>query len=141
MKTNLFKSMLLVLIILLAITLPSYSNLYAFDWGKCRSTFVSGAGEGIFISTTSYVSSTGDCSAVAINTTNKNLFIAQNVVELMEDAAKGQGQYLAYYAQMNQCDIQNYSEKVHRNYSSIFTNANPENIFIKLEKYSCLKKI
>lgn len=77
---------------------------HAFNWKKCREVFFAGGnGVGIFMSTTSYVSSTSECSAIGSVENQKKLFIVHNLDMLKSDSARGEGEYINAYAYLLGC--------------------------------------
>ena len=137
--------MRLIFILIAIMSIALIENSFAFDWNKCRKGVIPHSSwlfsAGLIVSSTSYISSTGECSMIGSITHNKKVFVAQNYIELMEDAAKGQGDYLEQYALMNNCNVLKYSNQIHQNYSHIFMTDDPESIYLGLEKHSCLERI
>lgn len=121
---------LVILVICLA---NIFSNAYGYDSQKCtefrRGDFSGGA---IFSSTTSYISSTGDCAAIGYHSKeNKEMFYVQNELELQLDIAKGEGAYLAELVAMYGCD-ESASSILNKSYSSIYSSTNSQH---EIEKY------
>ncbi|OFZ15271.1 MAG: hypothetical protein A2X86_08070 [Bdellovibrionales bacterium GWA2_49_15] len=114
---------------LLMIILIDHS--FAFSWKRCHKEWIQSTfGTGVAISTTSFVSSTGACSAIGMNTQDqKKLFVAQNSDKLMEDSARGGGEYLSAYASLSGC-LQDGRDKLpvvfQRNFVQIFGDKNPD---------------
>jgi Protein of unknown function (DUF3015) len=78
----------------------------AFNWRKCSRTFVSGGdGKGIFISTSSFFSSTGDCAMIGKLEHDKKVFVNNNFQLMLSDFAKGRGEYAEAYAKMHGCSL------------------------------------
>lgn len=61
-------------------------------------------------STTSFVSSIGDCGAFAVFKVREQ-FIAENFDQIREESARGEGEYLAALASLSGCDSQLAQEK------------------------------
>lgn len=80
------------------------SNTHAFNWKKCREVFFAGGnGVGIFLSTTSYVSSSSECSAIGNVENQKKVFMVHNLDMLKSDSARGNGEYVKAYASLFNC--------------------------------------
>ncbi len=63
------------------------SNSEAIDWQKCSINVASrGNGIGFTFSSSSYLSSTGDCAMIGLSEHDKKVFIAQNVNQLIFDS-------------------------------------------------------
>lgn len=112
-------------------------DLFAYDSAKCtRFRDKTGGwahGTLLFSSTSSYISSTGDCSAIAYHSKeNKEKYYAQNRAELQFDIAKGGGPYLAELSSLYGCENQKQvAVKLTKNYSTIYENKRPQ---LKIEK-------
>lgn len=91
------------------VTLFLCSSCYAFNWEKCDKKMRSVSPFGFFISTSSYVTSTGDCSMIGNNSHNRKVFITQNIDRLQIDIARGDGEYLQTLAELYSCPEDNYS--------------------------------
>lgn len=90
----------------------SVSNSHAFNWKKCREVFFAGGnGVGGFMSTTSYVSSTSECSAIGNVENQKKMFIVHNLDMLKSDSARGDGEYVKAYASLFNC-TKSYEVKI-----------------------------
>lgn len=99
----------------------------AFKWSKCKKNFKyqpsqpasKGVGEMLLAfsvdytsqaatfgstSSTSYVSSTGDCAALAKADDERKMFIADSLTKLKVEAAEGQGEHLTSLATLYGCD-------------------------------------
>ncbi|MCK5073810.1 MAG: DUF3015 family protein [Bacteriovoracaceae bacterium] len=127
MGQNLLKGILEMFKMTLVFLLLCFLNIsesYSFNWKECKGVFFSGAGVGIFISSTSYISSIGKCSAIGMNIADrKKLYIAQNKSNIQHDIAKGEGEYLNAYANLSGCDQESsliMARTFQRSYPSIF---------------------
>lgn len=80
------------------------SNSFAFGWEKCRRIASRGNGLGLFISTTSYLSSTSDCSMLGQVEHNQKLFIAQAYEPLQVEIARGRGEFVDAFAETSKCN-------------------------------------
>lgn len=90
----------------------SVSNAHAFNWKKCREVFFAGGnGVGVFMSTTSYVSSTSECTAIGNVENQKKMFIVHNLDMLKSDSARGDGEYVKAYASLFNC-TKSYEVKI-----------------------------
>ncbi|MCK5072842.1 MAG: DUF3015 family protein [Bacteriovoracaceae bacterium] len=112
--------------IMLIIVLMIFSvQSHAFNWKKCRKNYTGHWFPAMFTlvgSSSSYISSTGDCSAFAMVQENKKkLYVAQNLDNLQIDIARGQGEYLDAYAALSGCHKSEYFNKIlQSNYKTIF---------------------
>lgn len=70
------------------------SNSLAIDWEKCLEAAGGTPFINTFITTTSYVSSTGGCSATGSVKHDSKVFFAQNYFDIQVDIARGGGDYL-----------------------------------------------
>lgn len=80
---------------------------YAFNWKKCERTWIdksSWMGEGLFTSTTSFFSSTGACAMIGKSDHDAKVFIAHNKEKMLEDFARGGGEYAYAFASLYSCD-------------------------------------
>lgn len=138
---------LLSFLFLLAL-MPSESH--AFKWSKCRSIYKSwGITEskskniGTVIadhlmqmttqatfqsstSTTSYVSSTGDCAAFAKAEEERFHYIAETMVELKMEASEGQGEHITSLANLYGCNSKaqpTFIEMMKSNHAKIFSSS------------------
>jgi hypothetical protein len=116
---------LMFLIVFAASPLPSY----AFQWSKCKKVYKpmkiiqpsSGTNLGdamVFMSaqtttqgsvqssgsTTSYVSSTGDCRAFGMAEEERHTYIANSMTELKVEASEGEGEHVASLAALYGCN-------------------------------------
>ena len=57
----------------------------------------------MLVSTSSFLSSTGECSMLGQSAHDKKVFLAQNFEELKTDSARGGGEYLLAYASLSRC--------------------------------------
>nr|BDT28442.1 hypothetical protein BHI3_19080 [Bacteriovorax sp. HI3] len=78
---------------------------YSFDEKKCRKISSSGNGVGLFLSTTSFVSSTGECAMIGMGENDKKVFLVNNSDPLKVDMSRGSGEYLDAYAILSGCDL------------------------------------
>jgi hypothetical protein len=72
-------------------------------------------------STTSFVSSIGECGAFAVFKVREQ-FIAENFDQLREDSARGEGEYLTALAALSGCDSQIAQSKFQTTVRSQFNN-------------------
>lgn len=104
----------------------------AFNWKKCqRETLSKHAdlqGSGAFLSTSEFMSSTGNCSALAVSPEDKRKsFIAENYEYLLKDISRGSGEYIYAYAKLHGCRYDRrkiYAERMKR----IFHNFEGKNL-------------
>lgn len=99
-------------------------NANAFDWKKCKEIlFAGGNGVGILLSTTSFASSTTECSAFGSIENQKKIFIVYNFEMFKSDSARGGGEYVTAYAELNGCrkgQEHFFSRKLKSNFREIF---------------------
>ena len=81
---------------------------YAFDWNACKNYLSKGQGVGlgILFATSSYFSSTGNCSMLGQVEHVKRVFMAQNFLHMKADFAKGRGEYADSYAKLHGCNLE-----------------------------------
>lgn len=83
------------------------TSLFAYNSAKCNGLIKKlgwGYGTAYLTTTSSYISSTGDCSATAYHSKeNKKMYYAQNKLELKLDIAKGGGPYLSELTSVYGC--------------------------------------
>ncbi len=99
------KFMFKQMIVCLVMSVISFDSL-AFNWDKCRSMInkdKSLTGGGFFMSTTSFVSSVGECAMIGQADHDKKVFIVFNLDMILNDLAKGNGEYLATFIKLNGC--------------------------------------
>lgn len=88
------------------VTLMFSTQVYAFNWKKCdQSVRRIWPGPGSLLSsTTSYLSSTGECAMLGQTEYDKKVFIAENLDTLKTESAQGSGEYILTYAILAGCD-------------------------------------
>ena len=118
-------------------------SAFAFNWDECKKIYnPSGAGAGgkllVFTfqistettsqsgsSTTSYVSSTGKCSALAPDKSEQSkAFFFENYEEIKADAARGEGEYLISFVSLlgcNKMESTNLIKSLQMGYSSVYS--------------------
>lgn len=107
---------------------------FGFNWNICRKYATRGNGLGYFLSTTSYVTSTGDCAMIGEKSHDEKIFFAQNFDEIKIDVARGGGEYLSAFNSYSNCQGQN--RELQSSYESIFV-PDIESSFKNLKKFSC----
>lgn len=109
-------------IIIFLILIISFSG-NAFNWERCSRVASRLDNGGPVWATTSYVSSTSECSAIGSVENQKKLFIVHNLDMLKSDSARGGGEYIHAYAYLLGCR-DNYknqvSAKFQKNFKEIF---------------------
>lgn len=124
-----------VLLLMIVVFIPF--EAHAFKWSKCKANYKSWGMiepqgkdlvEKLFSftaqvstektlqsssSTTSYVSSTGHCSAFAKAEEDRNRFIAGTMTELMMESAQGQGEHVKSLSMLYGCPTHLQSEFTH----------------------------
>lgn len=98
----------------------------AFNWDLCsKKVGFGGNGLGLFVSTSSFISSTGHCSAIGQIEDQKKHFIAHNLDRLIIDSSKGAGEYLSAYLLLSGCSSNKINETgiiIQKNLQSIYGN-------------------
>jgi len=77
---------------------------FGFNSKKCSRMMVGGKGEGLILSTTSFVSSTGDCSLFASRLEERRFYYSANFEKLAIDFAKGGGEFSTSFAKLYGCN-------------------------------------
>ena len=104
---------------LVCVLLLSFGNAYAFNGKKCWNFLYRWYAIGVvfFTGTSQYSSSTGTCSAMAMNREEQaQHFYAFNQDKILEDIAKSRGDYLASFEHILGCKVElvelrkNYAE-------------------------------
>lgn len=91
------------------------TSAHAFNWSRCNNASPVTGGSGIIemmsttvsnvgVSSSQFLSSWGECSMVGEVEKVRKTFIAQNLNYLQQDMAKGNGEYLAAYARLHDCN-------------------------------------
>lgn len=104
------------------------NNSYAFNSDKC-SRIASKAPFGIFASTSSYISSTGDCSMLGLVEHDQKLFIAQAYEPLQIDLARGNGEFADAFAEISKCNSLGKAvlmRELQKNFGEIFEENNED---------------
>ncbi|MBX7231173.1 MAG: DUF3015 domain-containing protein [Bdellovibrionales bacterium] len=141
-------------LVLIAISLGGGPSAHAFKWSKCKNVYkpwpitesksknignifveyfaqlTSQATSQSSTSTTSYVSSTGDCKAFAKAEEERHMYIAETMTELKMESAEGQGEHVTSLATLYGCDqsVQTqFIEMLKENHGQIFSNVSSEN--------------
>lgn len=123
------------------------TSAHAFKWTKCKKVYkpwgttksktsnplkymgdqlaqlTSQATSQSTISTSSYVTSTGDCAAFAKAEEDRNQYIAQTFTEIRMEAAEGQGDHVSSLATLYGCDSQvktDFANMLKKNHNKIF---------------------
>lgn len=95
-----FKKLLYVFFILMFSV-----QVNAFNWNKCEQRMHrEWPGADLLSSTSSYLSSTGDCAMIGQIEYDKKVFIAENLDTLKIESAQGSGEYISTYAMLSGCD-------------------------------------
>lgn len=107
---------------------------YGFDWNKCKRNESLIPGGQHFSSTTSFFSSTGDCSMIGKKSHDEKVFFVQNLEEIKIDVARGGGEYLSAFSSYSSC--QGTGRQLQGKYENIFV-MDLESSFNNLKKFSC----
>lgn len=140
------KNVMLLSLFLFAI-LPHQA--FAFKWSKCKkeyahssaaksnskdfgsmvanylADFTSQASIHSSTSTSSFVSSTGNCAAFAKADDERKLFIAESLVEIKMEAAEGRGEHLSSLATLYGCENglkSDFFQMMKSNHNTLFSN-------------------
>ncbi len=117
-------------------------NSFAFNWSKCDRYMDKVGHIGVMmISTSSFVSSTGDCAMIGKVEQKKQTFIAVNIDQLKMEASQGEGEYLSAFSNLSSCSAvgeEYLKSTLQRNYSSIF---GPESSRSASEVYSRIQDL
>lgn len=128
------------ILVLLAIAVIS-SSAKAFDWKKCSEQRLGDFGPlGIFSSTTSFVSSFGDCSMLGKEIKDQQkLFFVQNYESLQKDIARGSGEYietLTHLFAVSSINTKEFKKELQLNYQQIYSNSvtDVEDVYNKISE-------
>lgn len=97
-----------------SIVIPVYS--YAYNGSDCRNYLFGkdGGYNRLGISTSQFISSTGACSAIGMNREEQaQLFYVNNYDKVMEDIARGRGEYYLTISGMWGCRKEDALNKIH----------------------------
>jgi len=101
---------------------------------------MNGAGKGFLfggvISTTSFISSTGDCAMIGQTEHDQKLFLAMNLEHIKLDSARGAGEYLnsfAHLAKLTISETNTFSRLIQKNYSFIFKDNDVNGIYARIK--------
>ncbi len=141
------KSLGLILFFILPALLPATSH--AFKWDKCKKVYSKwditpskSKNVGVMVleasvqitsqvstqsstSTTSYVSSSGECKAFGMAEAERHQYIAETMTELKAEAAEGQGEHVESLATLYGCSATvrpQFYEMMKSNHAKIFSN-------------------
>lgn len=124
-------------------------DLYAFEWEKCRNSIPGGAQIfGFSTSTTSYISSIGDCAMTGLIDNDKKIFLVQNFENMKKDSSRGAGEYIEAYAIVSMCD-QSVRREFYRAFQNNFTHIfygdsvekEPEQVYEEMERVMKMNSI
>lgn len=120
MKVSYWSSKMKFKIVLLIVSIFTGQISSAFDGEKCLHIMGQGYGWGMVVSATSFVSSTGDCSAIAMNNEERaQSFYAFNHEKVLEDVAKGGGEYYSSMSRLWDCNDKLNIQSARKNYSTL----------------------
>ena len=126
------KSVLVVFLLLTSAIAHGYDHTKCMTW-KSRGYY---GVVGLFLSSSSFFSSTGACAMLGSKEERKIQFITLNEERFRNDSARGSGEYLAAYSKLLGCNSMGESKlssEIQLNYSEVFY-GEPENIYNKIEK-------
>ncbi|MDC1174212.1 DUF3015 family protein [Bacteriovoracaceae bacterium] len=95
--------------ILVMFTVFISTQCFAFKWEKCKKIY-KGSNNLIFsttaagMSSSSYLSSTGDCAMIGMASHDKKVFLAHNLENIQVDSARRDGEYISAYASLSGCN-------------------------------------
>jgi len=123
------------LLLIIFFTLPSIS--YSFNAKKCDQ----GAGRsflfGSLMSTTSFISSTGDCAMIGQTEHDQKLFLAINLEHVKLDSARGGGEFLKSYIHLGKLSEQEEElsifKQIQKNYAFIFKDDDINAIYLRIK--------
>jgi len=93
------------LVILIFVCFTS-NQLLAFNWDNCvRAKRNMVPPLDLFLSSSGYLSSTGDCAMIGIANHDRKVFLAHNLDQIQNDSARGGGEYLQAYSQLSGCNL------------------------------------
>lgn len=102
------------------------TSIHAFEWDKCRKKWLSyfpGLPGGVMFSTSSYVSSTGECAMIGSLEYEEKLFIALNLDQFKVEVSQGEGEFLSAFSSLSSCSAvgeEHLKSILQHNYSFIF---------------------
>lgn len=119
-----------VYVFLVVCNLIVMNQVYGFSWQQCERGVIAKStvfGEMWFYSSSQFTTSTGECAAIGYHSKeNKELFYAQNDLELQLDIAKGEGAYVSELTAIYGCDnIEQVKRDLNQNYSQIYNSKKP----------------
>lgn len=100
-----------------------FQSVYAFNWKKCRGVAMRFDNLGPIWATTSYLSSTSECSMIGMNEHDKKVYLVINSGQLLKESAMGRGEYIEGYASLSGCknEVNKYfSAMIKNNYKKIW---------------------
>lgn len=103
------------------------NHALAFNWEKCRKIASRGNGLGFSVSTTSYISSIGECSMVGEIKHDQKLFIANAYEPLQIDLARGSGEFADAFAEISKCNKlgkMKMKRALQKNYGQVYNDSN-----------------
>lgn len=122
----------------------SFSSLSvrAFNWDICYEKVISKGtinGDGAFLSSSSFTSSTGDCAMIGEVNHDKKIFYVQNYEYIKRDIASGGGEYINAYSVLVKCSTlaqERLPDILRSNFHHIYGNLlySPEETYKNLEK-------
>lgn len=86
-------------------------RVHGFNWERCQSIINKSSfqGEGVFTSTSGYSSSTGECSMLGKSEHDTKVFYLDNNPKIIDDIAKGHGEYLNSFLKIMGCSSKEYA--------------------------------
>lgn len=129
-------------IFLLIIVLVTGGDANAYNHRKCmRGTHSYSGVVGLSVSSSSFLSSTGDCAMIGTVEQKKQTFIAINIDQLKIEVSQGEGEYLSAFSNLSSCSAageEYLKSTLQLNYSSIF---GPESSRSASEVYSRIQDL
>lgn len=114
------------------------TSAYGFNWDRCdhfisRDNSLTGAG--LFSSSTSYVSSTGECSMNSNSNHENKVFYLHNKRNIQNDIVRGKGDHLSAFLKLMGCKSKEadvLGTKIKENFGNLMVMDNPNQFeFIK----------
>lgn len=132
-------------LIIFVILFLNSATCFSFDWDKCKKVF-KGSNNLISASTaatgssSSYLSSTGDCAMIGMVNHDKKVFLVHNFKNMKNDSARGAGEYIEAYAIVSMCDYKarnELSKAFQKNFTYIYGESiekEPEQAYEAMER-------
>lgn len=115
----------------------------AFNFSKCEPIIRGGNGIGALGSSTSYISSTSECSAIGMNREDQaKLLYVFNEDKVLEDIAKGDGEYYRAMSKLWGCKqdlVKSDIQGIRKSYHKLLRVNNEARYYLIKQSSSCSK--